>query len=157
MKKVKSIFLLTFFSLLLFSCTKEGPAGPPGAQGEQGSQGPQGAQGPTGNANVQTINFTFDLSTLPSSASSYEFDCKNSAITTDIVNKGAILGYLEVNATTNDWTALPTWAFPAGGQMGYRVYVSPGSYAVVVKMDNGNPVQKSYLPIPFVIKVTLFP
>ena len=47
-------------TLLMLSCSKEGPEGPQGAQGNAGPQGPQGpagAQGPAGTANVIYSNW----------------------------------------------------------------------------------------------------
>jgi hypothetical protein len=65
MRKLRSLLIpLALFTVLLISCTKEGPEGPIGAQGRQGipgtngtngptgSTGPAGPQGPPGTANV---------------------------------------------------------------------------------------------------------
>jgi hypothetical protein len=103
MKKFKLLSVLIALSVLLFSCSKEGPAGP---QGETGLQGPAGPQGPAGSANVIyspwfLTGSGWDTLTYASNYGAYAtYDKAASGITQAIIDNGVVLAYMKGDPTT---------------------------------------------------------
>jgi hypothetical protein len=104
--KIKTITISLLIGLSAFvwtSCVKEGPIGP---------QGPAGVDG---NANViaspwYTPNsWNYDNATLE-----YYFDVSNSAITSDIVENGAILAYASLPNDVYPYAVRPLPAYALG-------------------------------------------
>jgi hypothetical protein len=92
--KISTLCLLA--GALFSSCKKE--AGP------EGPQGPAGTNGKNGNANVKSQISTNLVWTYNASTLAYETLITNPNITQDIVDKGAVLVYLQVN---NNYVQLP--------------------------------------------------
>jgi len=93
------LVVFLFFSLLMFSCTKEGDTGP---------QGPAGPTGPQGNANVKTVTFTNQPFTQNPLVNVYQVLVTVPDITTAILQKGTVNAYVaKANNNSTDWTALP--------------------------------------------------
>lgn len=81
---ILSVIIMAVFN----SCQKEGPVGPAGTDG---------------NANVQSS--TVWITTWYYTAPSYYADIYYAAITQDIIDRGAVLVYVETG--TNTWSQLP--------------------------------------------------
>lgn len=93
MKTTRTLIVMAAFagSIMLNSCAKDGAVGPAGPAGTNG------------NANVQSSTFT--VSNWTYSAPSYYSDISWGALTTDIINNGAVLVY--VSTGTSVWSQLP--------------------------------------------------
>ena len=92
-------------SIVLFSCGKEGPAGPPGRDGREGREGRNGRDGLDGRDGLNGAQISceyFDIapnewkSDGSFGMSGYYVYAERdfSAITTSVINQGAIMGYL---------------------------------------------------------------
>jgi hypothetical protein len=113
--------MMLSIGLFFSSCTKEvvGPAGPQGEQGPAGPAGPTGAAGQDGNANVKAYTFTgapsawVSFGTYGSAGYGYGIDLAVPAITSSILNNGAVLIYRYIS-TTGYYVLLP-YSFPNSG------------------------------------------
>ncbi|GEP97087.1 hypothetical protein [Chitinophaga cymbidii] len=141
MKQLSILFLAV--PLLLFSCSKEGPAGPQGAQGEQGPQGgagPQGPQGPAGNANVKV--YEKDIATMTWTASgtySYLSVPAPKVLTASVLENSTILVYVY----TSDFSG---WGMvPYHTERNIRVTAEVKVGSVLLRKDqNGTPTTQSW-------------
>lgn len=89
---------LLLVAVLFVSCKKgdPGPAGEQGPTGAQGPQGPQGVQGPVGTANVLYSGWVYATNfrdSIIDNSSMHIADIVEPKLTTDMVQKGAILVY----------------------------------------------------------------
>ena len=117
-KNALVFFTLTALSMILFACTKTGPAGAQGAQGAQGIQGVAGAQGNPGNqgpqgdtgvANVQYSQW-IDVEWIRSTnvtGACYTNAITAPAITGQIIDSGIVLVYIRYDSSTNTPNLLP--------------------------------------------------
>jgi hypothetical protein len=111
MKTIKLLLLLTLTTLLLYSCTKEGPAGPAGTNGtngKDGTNGTNGTNGKNGNANVTVISLlkadiTWTAGTYLGRAAN-TFALTNTAVNANIIDHGTVLGYGKL---TSGWYPMP--------------------------------------------------
>lgn len=116
--KSKLLFALVLLStLFLFTrCTKEGPEGPAGKDG---------------NANVKSSTVTFSNWTWDSGNSYMYVDFTWSAITSSIVNSGALLIYVN---TTSGWAQLPRTIYPSASYSeSQRFTYNVGSFRIIVQ------------------------
>lgn len=112
-KLLTGITAILFSTMILTSCTKEGPAGPAGATGPvgpTGATGPAGPTGQTGNANVRSNTITLlpnNWSWNNASNNSYS-DITWSAITSDVFNYGFVYAFIKSTNNGQDiWIPLP--------------------------------------------------
>lgn len=114
MKKVTLQIMASVFvtmSIVLASCSKEGPAGPAGAQGSAGptgAQGPAGAKGDPGTANViysDWLDVTFDNGLG-------QIDV--SGLSLDILNSGVVKVYWNLSDNTDPFIVSVPCTVPAG-------------------------------------------
>jgi len=98
MKKLTTILMIAVIAIMA-SCSKEGPAGPAGTNGTNGTNGVDG------NANVQV--FLWNTSPTSTGSGPYTTTYNISAITQDILDRGAVLMYIETNSNSNVWLAVP--------------------------------------------------
>jgi hypothetical protein len=97
----------------LFAC--EGPPGPAGANGTNGTDGADGSDGADGNANVTVVSLlSSDITWTEGSfigTPANVFSLTESAVNQDIIDHGAVLGYLFFS----QWWAMPfTWENSGG-------------------------------------------
>lgn len=98
-----------------------------------GPQGPAGANGADGAANVLTGECTFG--TYNGGVSSFDYNCNAAFITQDIIDNGAVLGFVW---TSGGWSPL-NYFVPVGGELlMYRGFVEPGLYRVNMKFSDGS-------------------
>ena len=84
-KSILSLFLIAIAVLLTYSCVKEGP------------RGPAGQNGIDGNANVIASPWISPTAwSLDTARGLWYFGVTSTAITSDIVETGAILGYMSI-------------------------------------------------------------
>ncbi|MBW7892133.1 MAG: collagen-like protein, partial [Chitinophagaceae bacterium] len=116
MKKVTLQIMASVFvimSIVLASCSKEGPAGPAGAQGPAGptgAQGPAGAKGDPGTANVIYSNWIDTAKWLPDTVHvggnvdtvSYTAVINAPKLDLSILNSGDIKVFVDFNLDKND-------------------------------------------------------
>lgn len=115
--EMKSISIFAAFMLLFIAgCKKDGP---PGKDGKDG------------NANVKSSTVTFSTWTWDSSTN-YEYsDFTWSAITSSIVNDGAVLIYL---STANGWVPLPRTIYPTTSYSeSQRFLYNLGTFKIIVQ------------------------
>lgn len=106
MKKI--ILLSAVFIAMLTGCKKEtGPVGPTGPQGPQGIQG---------NANVHSYSFAAAPNNwnTTSSPPAYFVSLSVPELTSEIMNSGAVLVYMQVAGNTN-YTQLPVTSYVSSG------------------------------------------
>jgi len=144
MRKFRFLSLLVLaFTIIIASCTKEGPEGPVGAQGPQGPPGsggatgptgltgpqgpagPTGPQGPPGTANViYSVWFTPTAWTTPGlSQSTHSFDRSAPGVTQAIIDNGVVLSYIQPTGVNNATFLLP-WVTSFGSNFysfGYAI------------------------------------
>ena len=106
--RLLSYILSVVLVIGMVSCSKDGPAGPAGATGPAGPQGPGGPQGPAGQdgqpgtANViysdWTDTLTYGLLAAPDTIAGALLA---PALTADILNKGEIKVYANLNTTAD--------------------------------------------------------
>ena len=104
MKKTIKITAACFMLIAtLGSCTKKGDTGATGAAGTNGTNGTNG------NANVVAGTATLTASNWSWDATSklYYCDITDNSITSDIVNSGVVLVYIQAQGS-NGWNAIPT-------------------------------------------------
>lgn len=137
MKKLP-ISILLFCLIYLSSCTKEGPAGP------AGPQGPAGPAGSNGTANIQNKTVTINPSDWQwnSSQLAYFVDVPFSAINSNVLTNGAVVGYLDGSFdNVNGWFALPFTKYPISGSSVYTTYeitvISLGSCRIRLIWSDG--------------------
>lgn len=109
--KIPAILFLGF-TLILSSCTKEGPAGPQGPPGPTGPQGPAGANGTNGapgapGAPGQTnvvyspwLNVTYEPASADSSA--WRAQIAAPKLVDSIINRGSVKVYLNIGSDSAD-------------------------------------------------------
>lgn len=146
MKNLKPILAICLLLAIVTSCTKEGPMGP---------AGPQGPQGGNGNPNIKSVEFTFDMATLSSSAPEYNLTCLTPNITPDVLDKGAVVGYRK---SGSEWATLPTWlSLGSSIQINFRGHITAGEYRINIRRNDGLNVQKSDLNPPMYFKIVTIP
>jgi hypothetical protein len=109
MKKLNLLLpaLLISVSLLFTYCSKDGdagPQGPAGPAGPAGPTGPTGPQGPAGTANVIYSNWTDTVTYFLTSATTTDTIIGTllaPKLTADILNKGEIKVYANLNTTAD--------------------------------------------------------
>jgi hypothetical protein len=113
--KNKSLLLLSCIFLLTFSaCKKEGPAG---------------KDGKDGNANVQSATFT--VASWNYSSPSYYADINYSAITSGIINSGAVLVYLSNGS--GGYSQLPLTIYPSSAYSEtFETVTAPGLVRIYI-------------------------
>jgi len=117
MKTKISNFLFAALLLLVFSgCSQEGPQGPAGLDG---------------NANV-TASLWYSPTAWKGTAGNWYFDVKNSAISQDIVESGAILVYASLPGDLyNDYTVRPLPAYAIGANWDFLLPNDGHSYGTI--------------------------
>lgn len=117
MKTKISNFLFAAFLMLVFSgCSQEGPQGPAGLDG---------------NANV-TASPWYSPTSWNGTAGNWYFDVKNSAISQDIVESGAILAYVSLPGDLyNDYTVRPLPAYAIGANWDFLLPNDGKSYGTI--------------------------
>ncbi|RZM04908.1 MAG: hypothetical protein EOO88_55680, partial [Pedobacter sp.] len=109
MRKIKGLSLLFLASsLLILSCTKEGPEGPAGAPGAPGAAGPAGAPGAgqtTYSPWFTTTAADWVLDIDPPYWSIWKFKKTAPAVTQAIIDNGVFLSYMK-NWTFEDTVTL---------------------------------------------------
>lgn len=116
--KGKLLLLISLLSasLLFNGCTKEGATGPTGKDG---------------NANVQSSTLTFSTWSWDASSKFEYCDFTWPAITSSIVNSGALLLYIN---TANGWAQLPRTLYPATAYTESQRFVyNVGTFKVIVQ------------------------
>ena len=185
MKKVQFFFVLSLSSIVLFmSCTK-GDAGPAGPAGDTGATGAAGATGDTGPAGTDSVLYSAwipvnmsDTIQPVADTTYYQWFTAN-AITSEILNTGTIVTYLQTvdqngdSLIFNAATALTesyyvgniyVASYPAGASnssgynytgYNYRFIVIPGAIAsTAFKGMTQQQLQKmSYTQITNVLKI----
>ena len=102
--------------LLLTNCAKKGDTGP---------AGPAGANGTNGNANVKSKTIFVAGSEWINTVGESKVTKLVTEITTDIVNNGAVLVYIDNGS--NNWGAMPTTvADPSGLVVTFGYDIEPG-------------------------------
>lgn len=112
----KILLPLIAASLLTFSCKKVA--------------GPQGPAGATGNANVKVYTFTGQSFTQVT-ASYYKCDVVCSDLSSNDLDKSAIVAYFKTSGTLGSWTELP---YSYGGT-NFNVTYSIGQFQVFVNTN----------------------
>ena len=113
--KILCMFALAC-GLLFTNCAKKGDTGP---------AGPAGTNGTNGNANVKSKTIFVAGSEWINSAGASTVTKLVSEITTDIINNGAVLVY--VDNGSNNWSALPvTTTDPSGVVLAFGYDIEPG-------------------------------
>lgn len=106
---MRRLLLATFLSVaFLFSSCIRGPIGPAGPQGPVGPQGPQGPAGPPGSTNVVSSRITIHAADWYWQDPSWRVDLNYDAITSDVVDYGAVFVYMDYGDT---WRQLPMTYF----------------------------------------------
>lgn len=100
----KNLLLLLPITLFLFSCETEGPIGPAGPAGKDGTNGIDGTDGNDGNANVVSKNYTVSPNDWIEHGvlgidQYYDVKIDIPEITSEIIEKGVVLVYLNVSGT----------------------------------------------------------
>ncbi len=131
MKPFKISALFFGFSLLFFSCSKDGATGPTGASGTNGINGTNGT---SGNANVKTTIFT--VSSWTPSTNYYYCNLMDPDLTTAIQDSGNVSVFYSIDAG-GVWNDLPTQTsfLSTGYHVGYN-YVM-GKLVVYWAYNNG--------------------
>ncbi len=93
----KTLILLAFSVFMLFetACKKEGP------------QGPAGAAGTNGNANVKEFTFMSQGFSWVAADGMYEMYVNIPELTQVVVDKGAVMVYLQPASSTGAWLQAP--------------------------------------------------
>ena len=116
-KIVEKTFITLTLCTLIFTTSCKKP--------EKGATGPAG---PTGNANVQSTTVT--ISNWSYSAPSYYVNLSYSAITSNIINSGAVLVYAQTG--TGTYSQLPLTVYPSSSySSSLEVVSSLGSVQVI--------------------------
>ena len=119
MKKVLTLSLLITFSIGIFSCSKEGPAGP------------------QGNANVHSRTITispsdwYHVGTAGSAGDAYRADKSDADITSSIASSGAVLAYVSSDNAT--WFSLPQTAPFATWSESINIVYSSGTVSTIIQ------------------------
>jgi len=125
MKTFRILLFLLLFSFIV-ACEKDeviGPQGPQGATGVTGPTGATGSNGATGNANVSekiiiVSNWAYQLNY-------WYANVVDSAITQNIVDKGAVIVYYEISP--GEWSMLP---------YSYPYTIDPYEYSFIYSLNN---------------------
>ena len=117
MKTRTILFSLLIMSAILWTgCSQQGPEGPAGLDG---------------NANV-TASPWYAPTAWTGSAGDWYFDVKNSAISQDIVESGAILAYVSLPGDLyNDYTVRPLPAYAIGANWDFLIPNDGQSYGTI--------------------------
>jgi len=165
-KFTRPFYFLIAFSILLVSCTKEGPTGPAGAAGPAGPAGPTGAagapgaQGNPGTANViysawldiaYTAITATDSSGTRTDTLGWNATIPAPQLVDSILSKGTIKVYLNLgSADTATVVSLPYTTFSG---ILINPYFSIGEIALVSNVDGGSYTEagKKYLQYRYVL------
>jgi hypothetical protein len=154
----KTLQLLSFILSMalittIVSCGKEGPAGATGPAGPAGPQGPSGPAGPagaTGTANVVYSNWIDTVTYFYISATTTDTivgDLTVPRLTADIINKGEIKVYANLN-TAADPVIIPL-PYKGGDGAFIDVYFFVGGIELVSNLPNllpGLPLRYVLIP-----------
>ena len=106
-----SLLLIAGISMIIISCSKEGPAGPAGATGPAGPVGPAGPQGTTNvtySAWYTTVNADWVTTGVDPYKAAFLVNKSAPAITQAIIDNGLVLGYV------TNWQIADTTGAPIG-------------------------------------------
>lgn len=149
MKTIKRIVLLVLISSIIttFSCTKEGKQG---ETGPAGANGINGTNGTDGNANVKSETFTIYTTDWITGTNLKYVNEITSLITTDIVNTGGVMLYVE-SASGNSWLALPNIYLAGSNSETIRFFHSVGNVQIQIVKESGVPTITSNMRFKLVV------
>jgi hypothetical protein len=127
------LLVLSVFSFVIISCSKEGPEGPPGPPGVQG---PGGSPGTSGTANViysawHVLANAWRDTTIAGSAMKVNDEAVTS-LTATVISQGVVLAYLRISGAAYPLpftnyiaaTVAGTWSYiPQSGRMFYTLFL----------------------------------
>ena len=151
---------LIILAIALTSCSKDGEIGPIGPAGQDGTNGTDGIDGVDGNANVQSFRFQ-DPSWTTTSSSLGIADLNIPEITYDIVNYGAIIGYINfgtISTNTSGYILTPVSNKHINGYSGRWIIDSksfPGSGIFQFRLTKDDSSVIESLPPIYFAKVIL--
>lgn len=146
MKLVKSFFIL--LATLMMGATftacegPAGPMGPQGPQGEQGLQGPQGAQGVKGDdgeAGAKSYRFNTTSSDFSGTGNERNATFTVNAITSDIVENGAVMVYRYFGSSSGGWRPLPFTYVGTTGVQSLLFLFDVGELTIKATSNTGDP------------------
>lgn len=112
----QTFFLLLMAAITFSACTKKGDTGP---QGPPGTNGTNGTNGINGNADVHAYIVYIPSSNWTNVGGGFYYsDISATAVTSDIVNSGVVIMFLQGN--TGVWLAIPYTDVPDGVSYGFN-------------------------------------
>jgi hypothetical protein len=143
LKAIRIFISVLFLSFVFTACEgPEGPMGPQGPQGEQGLQGPQGAQGVKGDdgeAGAKSYRFTTSTSDFSGTGNERNATFTINAITSDIVENGAVMVYRYFGSSSGGWRPLPFTYVGNTGVQSLLFLFDVGELTIKATSNTGDP------------------
>ncbi|MBI5326442.1 MAG: hypothetical protein HZB41_14415 [Ignavibacteriae bacterium] len=129
--KLTLVFPVLLLSVLLASCIRH-------------DEGPTGPQGPPGNANVKSFTYTIYPNDWIASSDPnlWYYDKRCDLVTTDIVDFGAVLFYLQETSGKLSWISLPSTSLYRDNGQAYTTEYQPwhSDYTLSIQWIDTHPV-----------------